>query len=249
MTVTCSLTFTFTFTFTDTCTQTLTPTVTSTATPVPAIVSVTFDAVDPAIAQGGQAVMKITLTNSGAAAAGAVLSETLPAQAIFDTTLPGNAGWTLAENTITLDAGVLNNGDTKVFYFTITAAQSVASGDSINLDAVSCVYSDEVNGYNIVYSQPKTISVGNIEIYPNPFNPAAAVGGVMRFANMPGQSVITIYTLSGEIVMNFYSKNSVVTWNGKNTNSRQVSPGVYYYVIKLKNSAGSLTGKIFVIKQ
>ncbi len=249
MTITFSPTFTFTLTRTDTYTQTPTPTVTYTATPAPAVVSVNLDALDPAIAEGSQAVMKITLTNSGAAASGAVLSETLPAQAIFDTTLPGNAGWTLTGNTITMDAGTLNSGETKIFYFTITAAPGVASGDSINLNAVSCSYSDEANAYNIVYSQPKTISVGNVEIYPNPFNPETAVDGVMKFANMPGQSVITIYTLTGEIVMNFYSKNSVVTWNGKNTNSRPVSPGVYYYVIRLKNSTGTLTGKIFVVKQ
>lgn len=193
--------------------------------------------------------MKITLSNTGSAASNAVLSETLPAQALFDTTLPANAGWTITGGTISLDAGIINGGDTKIFYFTITAAQSVASGDSITLSPVSCTYGDEVNAYNIIYSPSKTIYVGDIEIYPNPFNPSTAAGGVMKFANMPGDSIITIYTISGEAVMNFYSKQSIVPWDGKNMNEKQVSPGIYYYVIRLKNSTRVLTGKIFVIKQ
>jgi hypothetical protein len=249
MTITQSRTYTVTRTYTATSTETLTYTATATLTPAPAILSINLDAQDPAISQGGQAVMKITLSNTGSAALNAVLSETLPAQAIFDTTLPANAGWTLAGNTISLDAGIINSGDTRTFYFTITAAQSVASGDSITFNAVSCAYGDAVSVDNIVYSSSKTIYVGDIEIYPNPFNPSTAAGGVMKFANMPGDSVITIYTISGEAVLNFYSKQSVVPWDGKNMNGKVVSPGIYYYLIRLKNSTRVLTGKIFVIKQ
>jgi len=249
MTITQSSTYTVTGTYTATSTATLTYTATATLTPAPAVLSISFDTQDPAISQGGQAVMKITLSNTGSAASNAVLSETLPAQALFDTTLPANAGWTITGGTISLDAGIINGGDTKIFYFTITAAQSVASGDSITLSPVSCTYGDEVNAYNIIYSPSKTIYVGDIEIYPNPFNPSTAAGGVMKFANMPGDSIITIYTISGEAVMNFYSKQSIVPWDGKNMNEKQVSPGIYYYVIRLKNSTRVLTGKIFVIKQ
>lgn len=249
LTATQSFTLTATPTYTATKTSTLTPTVTSTLTPAPAVITVNFDTDDPTISTGGQAVMKITITNSGTGASNVLLFATIPGQAVFDQSLPANAGWSVTGTAISLNAGSLNGGETKTFYFTITAAAAVTSGGAINFAPVECTYSDPLSASNTVYSGGKAVYVGDIEIYPNPFNPSTAVGGVMKFANMPGKSIITIYTLSGEAVMNFYSKESVVFWNGKNVNNKMVSPGIYYYIIKLQNNGGSLTGKIYVVRQ
>ena len=90
------------------------------------------------------------------------------------------------------------------------------------------------------------ISVGDIRVYPNPFNPKAALGGVLKFANVPRGAIIGIYTLSGELTAAFQAKTAYVLWDGTNRLNNPVSPGIYYYHIKWDENRKHLRGKIFV---
>ncbi len=86
-----------------------------------------------------------------------------------------------------------------------------------------------------------------IIIYPNPYNPGKAVDGTLKFINVPINANIFIYTISGEIVISLAAQAPDVFWNGRNSYNSPVSPGIYYYVIKLGSSNILEIGKIFVV--
>jgi hypothetical protein len=90
---------------------------------------------------------------------------------------------------------------------------------------------------------------GEIYVFPNPFNPGTAAGGVLKIINLPPDSTVQIYTISGELVNFFDEQGSVVKWDGENTERSMASPGIYYYVIKDKNNRLLCKGKIFLIRK
>jgi hypothetical protein len=79
-------------------------------------------------------------------------------------------------------------------------------------------------------------------VWPDPYNPQKAVGGTLRISCMNPQSVVTIYTISGELVQTLNYQTSPCTvpnmwgtaycWNGTNTKGRSVATGVYLYVVQ-----------------
>jgi hypothetical protein len=165
-----------------------------------------------------------------------------------------NTQWTLAGNTLTqIITDQLNPGQQFEYIFTLTTVDTLATGTVINLPAVTAVYN--------LYPAPAApvpatatsntafITVGEIVVYPNPFNPKTAIGGVCKFANLPKKTRIAIYTLAGERVQSYRNTTAYVVWDGKNTNSQPVSSGVYYYIITWNDDTERLTGKIFLINQ
>ncbi len=135
------------------------------------------------------------------------------------------------------------------YTLTIKIADTAVSGTVIPVSAMILTYDDlpPFSAGNFAQSQPAQIRIGEMAVYPNPFNPKKAVGGVMKFGNMPLRSSISIYTLNGELVLNFYARESRVTWDGRNAERRWVSPGVYYYIIRYNESKSIATGKIYLV--
>lgn len=87
---------------------------------------------------------------------------------------------------------------------------------------------------------------GEILIYPNPFSLSKAVNKQLKFKNIAKDSLVSIYTISGELVIFFNAINFEWLWDGKNREGDIISPGIYYYLIttpdrKLQN------GKFFVV--
>ena len=85
-----------------------------------------------------------------------------------------------------------------------------------------------------------------MHVWPNPFNPALALGGVLKFSCLPDRAEVVFYTLSGEWVALVQEARGMALWNGQNGQGIQVSPGVYFYVIRL-NSKVLKMDKILVI--
>ncbi|MDD3051231.1 MAG: T9SS type A sorting domain-containing protein [Candidatus Cloacimonetes bacterium] len=88
----------------------------------------------------------------------------------------------------------------------------------------------------------------SVNAYPNPFNPNLTIS-----YTLPAESDITIdiYNLKGQKVTNLIREKQIsgpnyVLWNGKDSNDRSVSSGMYFYRIK----AGTLekTGKVMLLK-
>ncbi|MDD5688264.1 MAG: right-handed parallel beta-helix repeat-containing protein [Elusimicrobia bacterium] len=96
-----------------------------------------------------------------------------------------------------------------------------------------------------------TIDLSNIKIYPNPYNPAIAVHGKLKVTNLPINSIIKLYSVTGELVRELkeldFGNLGWLEWDGKNSDGDNVSRGVYIY--QIEDSAGSKkTGKIGLIK-
>jgi hypothetical protein len=169
-------------------------------------------------------------------------------------TIAANALWTHTGNTLTrVILAPINPGEQQTFVFYITTAAGLPSGTKIDLPA-------ETADYNLypapVPAVPATatsnisfITVGDIVVYPNPFNPKTAVNGACKFANLPKNTRITIFTLSGEMVQSFRNQTAIVTWNGTNMSKKPVSPGIYYYIITWNDGVNKMVGKIFLMRQ
>jgi len=87
---------------------------------------------------------------------------------------------------------------------------------------------------------------GNIRVFPNPFNPRTAVGQVLKFENLPLDSNIRIFTLSGELIRQWDASASRVTWEGKNKQGEEVATGIYMYVITSPGKEKTI-GKILLV--
>lgn len=76
--------------------------------------------------------------------------------------------------------------------------------------------------------------LSNPKIYPNPYKPNTFYGK-LSFSNMPANTEIKIYTITGELVKKLITNESgFVQWDGKNESNREVSSGVYLVVFKDK---------------
>jgi len=63
---------------------------------------------------------------------------------------------------------------------------------------------------------------------------------------VPPQTVMSLYTVSGELVNSVVEVGGLIGWNGTNNFGTMVSTGTYYYVIKNKDKV-LLTGKVLVL--
>jgi hypothetical protein len=86
-----------------------------------------------------------------------------------------------------------------------------------------------------------------IVVYPNPFCPASAVDHLLKIDNLPANSSIAIYTVSGELIRKYEGVSGRQTWDGKNRQHEDVVPGIYIYVIK-QDSQEKTKGVLFITK-
>ncbi|MCX7642145.1 MAG: T9SS type A sorting domain-containing protein [Elusimicrobiales bacterium] len=74
-------------------------------------------------------------------------------------------------------------------------------------------------------------NIDNIKIYPNPYKPNTTPG-YLTFSNLPPNTQIYIHSLSGELIKKLTTNNcGMVQWDGKNTNGKDISSGIYIVVI------------------
>jgi len=244
-----TVTRTITETSTATSTPTATPTVTPTRTPAPAIIDIALTAVDFTTTAGGIARVRITVSNLGQeAASNVVLWETLPTEAVLNPGTAENTQWTLSSGVISRTIGAIAPGASLDYYYTLKVQDGLPGSYTIVLPYAEASYNDITSPVTLKYAQSLSaaIVIGDMVIYPNPFNPESAIGGKMKIANVPKDAKIRIYSVSGEMVMSYWAKTPVVTWDGRNGYGKKVSPGIYYYFISWDNEKRSVKGKIFV---
>ncbi len=244
-----TVTRTVTETSTGTATATSTPTVTPTRTPAPAVLNIALTAVDFTTTAGGTARVKVTLSNLGQEAAlNVLLWETLPVEAVLSTGVAENSQWSVSSGVISRIVGTVGPGASLDFYYTLKVQDNLPASYTIILPEAFASYNDITSPVALKQAQSlhASIVIGEMTIFPNPFNPDTAVGGKLKIANVPKDAKIRIYTVSGEMVVSYWAKTPVVTWDGKNGYGIRVSPGVYYYYISWNNEKDFIKGKIFV---
>jgi len=91
--------------------------------------------------------------------------------------------------------------------------------------------------------------LGPIVVYPNPFNPATAVGGVAKFRNLPDGTFVELYTLAYERVRVLGSVNHRAEWDGRNEAGQPAATGVYLYRIVLPDDVPPVKGRLALIRR
>lgn len=86
-----------------------------------------------------------------------------------------------------------------------------------------------------------------VYVFPNPFRPNSAQGGVLKFDNLLPDSKVRIYTLSGELVRGYISSGGRQIWDGRNTAGEEAATGVYLYVVDQPDGSKAI-GKIFLVR-
>ncbi len=83
-------------------------------------------------------------------------------------------------------------------------------------------------------------------VWPDPFNPATAIGGFLKISCIPTGGTVSFFTLSGELVRTVQEVNGLALWDGQNRNGILVSAGVYFYVIQ-QGEKPVRSGKLIVM--
>jgi len=102
------------------------------------------------------------------------------------------------------------------------------------------------NTYTPTISPTPTATPPGLHVWPNPFDPKYAVGGVLKAYMVPTGSTMSFYSVSGELVRSVGESGGWIKWDGRNNNGAMVSTGTYYYVIQ-SNSTTLLKGKVLVL--
>jgi uncharacterized repeat protein (TIGR01451 family) len=268
-TPTATITLTSTETVTQTNTMTFTPTPTYTATfTLTATVTITPDI--------HSALLDITLTSDGEnAQAGAIIEYKIIIEnkdssinayniRVWDT-LPPEVEFVdndfivkpIIENGVVIwqipKDMELKPGEKLIIEFKVKISKT--DGIGLITNTVSADYQDEYyndtfgNGrHPVITSNINEYPEEPIIAYPNPYK-ISEKSKVIKFVNLPPNCTVQIYTISGEGVISLNTlAGSRVVWDGKNRNGREVSTGIYYYVVLNKYSKQVVKGKIFIIK-
>ncbi|MDD5688205.1 MAG: carbohydrate-binding protein [Elusimicrobia bacterium] len=151
----------------------------------------------------------------------------------------------------TADIGTLNEDGLRIYYWTgtdwdlVTGLQTV---DKTNNTVTATV--KHFSTYRILGSY-LSADMSNIKVYPNPYNPATAVLGKLKVMNLPVNSIMKLYNVSGGLVRELkeidFGNLGWLEWDGKNADGDKVGRGIYVY--QINDSAGNKkTGKIGLIK-
>ncbi|MDD5688208.1 MAG: DUF2961 domain-containing protein [Elusimicrobia bacterium] len=150
-----------------------------------------------------------------------------------------------------VDIGTLDEDGLRIYYWTgtdwdlVTGVQIV---DKTNNTVTATV--THFSTYRILGSYV-TADMSNVRVYPNPYNPTTAVLCKLKVTNLPMNSVMKLYTVTGEKIRELkeidFGNLGWLEWDGKNDDGDKVGRAVYIY--QIEDTAGNKkTGKIGLIK-
>jgi flagellar hook assembly protein FlgD len=83
-----------------------------------------------------------------------------------------------------------------------------------------------------------------VKVYPNPFNPATAFKGTVKFQGVKNGGKLRIWTVSGLLVWEATAGVDPVEWDGRNKSGEKVVTGVYYWTAE--GETGKQKGKVLL---
>ena len=94
---------------------------------------------------------------------------------------------------------------------------------------------------------PTNTPVG-LHLWPNPYNPKYAYDSQLRVYQAPTNAILSIYTVSGELVATADANNQGwIYWDGRNKYGVLVSGGIYYYVLQ-SGETTLLKGTLLIVR-
>jgi hypothetical protein len=231
--------------------------VTPTATPTAVHPSITVIATpsEISVSQGTNFEIKFYLENNGDDTATGIILGGDIAPELLITGAAGNSIWAIAGQNVSISVPVLAPGASVQFsIFVSVNVKETPSGQITTLPFTVQYTGASDTTPRTAATGPVIVWIGKIRVYPNPFNPELAVNGVMKFINLPYGAKVEIYSVSGELVMQYKSvTQAYVWWDCTNYTGSKVSPGIYYYIILPDNEQKPFQrkvlkrGKIFVV--
>jgi len=94
---------------------------------------------------------------------------------------------------------------------------------------------------------PVPVSLSNARVFPNPFNPATAVGRTLKFAPLPGGSKVRIFTVRGYRVHELSEHGNEAVWDGTNDHGTKAGAGVYVYTISAPGIK-AIRGRVMLVR-
>ncbi len=253
-TFTFTRTFTPSFTITFTPTRTSTPTITPTPRPSPVDLIITLSASGEEPKPGAKINYMITIKNPSLTTVTNVsVWDTLPDEVIFKENKFSLASFSLTDNVARWDLSQpLTPGKIVTIEFTVEIGNIIPEKLPIT-NRVSADYNDDhyIPSYGKhppVTSDMSFYPIGEVVVYPNPFNPETARDKKLKFENIIPGSVIQIFTISGEMVNTLYAQHIIAYWDGKNRYGKDAAPGIYLFIITNKETGSVKKGRIFVIR-
>jgi hypothetical protein len=165
-------------------------------------------------------------------------------------------GWQLIQE-LPFEVGIFRNYvDTTALigfpvYYTVTAY------DEDSLESANNNYKKDANGNPLAIEMKgePSASVDDVFVAPNPYKGSAKwlraseIGDKIMFLNVPRESRITIYTLSGDRVISLQNTTGegAVAWNLLNEEGLKVVSGIYIYKVEDKDGNYKI-GKFMILR-
>jgi hypothetical protein len=197
---------------------------------------VSFTASPATVALGGIMTVTMTVSNSG----------TLPASLVSPSALgvAGTGRVALVAGPVPASVAVLVPGTSTTFAWTWKALRGNDVAFRGHAAGVSVASAEAAT--NPVSIPEAGGSIDDLIVYPNPFEPAKAPEGTVKFRFMPAFSTVRIFTIAGEPVRDLTAgPEGMAEWDGRNDRGSQVLTGVYVYVAKAP-AGGRKTGQVRV---
>ncbi|MDD5258569.1 MAG: S8 family serine peptidase [bacterium] len=93
-------------------------------------------------------------------------------------------------------------------------------------------------------------NLDEVKVYPNPYKPNSGLGHTqITFTNIMNESIVKIYTLTGELVRTLRDDlaRGELSWDATNETGQKVASGLYIFLVESNNSKHK-TGKLAIIK-
>jgi hypothetical protein len=176
--------------------------------------------------------------------------DTLPANLIFIQNL-ASVPDSISNQVVTWNFSGQTLAAGQSLYIDFTAQiTDISQGDLIattaGTDYNDPYYSGPFGRHPPIFSSVNFYPEGQPVIYPNPFS--LSKDRLLKIVNMVPGSLITFYTLSGEIVTSIDCAWVTQEWNARNRQGSVVSPGIYYYLITNQNTKQIKRGKLFIVR-
>jgi uncharacterized repeat protein (TIGR01451 family) len=199
---------------------------------------------------GDLLIYTLTFDSYGGPSASVTLTETLPAGLQFVSASDGGSlsGSVLAWNGLSVSADAV-----RTVTATVRVRSDLTPGTYTFRPTAFVTYPGDP-AYNDMTSDPAVTTVtvtaapppvytGPLRVYPNPFIPARAVRGTVKFEGLSTGATVGLYTPRGlKVWAKGLVTGSVVEWDGRNEAGRLVASGMYVWVVEGggKTSRGKL---------
>ncbi len=131
--------------------------------------------------------------------------------------------------------------------YAATAMNSAYSSDWMMTFVGDPLYTIYAGGSGAAAGSPDINPFDVVVSYPNPYVPASGVNGTFKVRNLPGNSIFSVYDISGKLLKTLKEEDfgniGFINWDGTDSDGNYLPNGIYLYSLT-NNSGHKRVGKI-----